>query len=584
MTCTHPFEDAVEALNYLESIPWVIDSDVLKDFNNNFPIYLKKYLEKSNFHFEDILVFGEKDSSVTIKTFENFLNKNDKYLNTLKAELKLRKASSANWKENDNKNLIASIFKEKERLEEKYRTVIIMVVEFIKLYKLAKLYEGKTLYFCWIFDSRGRAYALGYLLYLMGDKLAKSVLNIKYDEPNEEGSIKKSENFEAYIKSTTKSEKVADWFTQRKIICCDKKLINIQYGIDASAQGPSLLSAVSGCINGLKLSNVLVPTDSMDDKKIDPYKEVINEMELLIEKESELKTTVLYYLGQRFCKQREIIKGWTMKYGYSQGKNARIDQLKEWISVVLNEIKELYEQEGIYDFNSNSPALNPFLDFERRSVEHKAVFLNKLDDVVTKVGFSLNSSQSIFEEKELKTEILKNHDDEILFEDKFQTLEKENPSLDSFFEKKTALNDISLIRVYEENKTPLKERVFKFWLNKQSKTFEEIFIKAVAKIFPGFVQTKDLVLAAFSRSKNHEALKKNESTLNALKEKMEPFVESYLALKTYNLDSNTELKEIESIQLRKLINISQYLLLSNAHWFSAIQVPLPETKKSENDI
>lgn len=233
---------------------------------------------------------------------------------------------------------------EKEKLIIKYHSIFYTIIKFIYTWKLADVLKNSEFFFTTFMDSRGRVYYKGNSLFPQGDELAKNLLYLKTEVRKNLANITKEEKYQ-YERIMLKPNLGKAFFTRRKF---ESGILN-SVSLDVSNSGLQILSAIVGLKKGLIDTN-FIQEDPLLVKPNDLYLIILDKIKKEYQKNIlilKLKNNINYMESTQLEKQqmdlllsnyikfinRAFIKGWIVRYIYSEGDSSRvfniIDSYKE---------------------------------------------------------------------------------------------------------------------------------------------------------------------------------------------------------------------------------------------------------------
>lgn len=340
-------ENVLKNLNYLQKTCFKINSTALQFVVLNFKKCLSEFLYDRDLDINEIIKEDQKKTLI-ILNFDDYLMQNNIILHNLT--------------ENASSSLIETKKKELQHYLQRHSTFINSIIDFIFTIEIASVFENKKLFFKLFFDSRGRVYSNGYPISPQGNILSKFLLD--FYENNTELYVEKFQDYMNF--------KGAEFYEKsHELINKDKSYKSL----DASCSGVSIISGLVGYKNGLLKTNVL--KDKTTNQKEDYYALVLSRMceSVNLIKNDSIKTILLN------CFTRTFIKGWVMRYVYSEGTFSRMIELKRIYIIEKNKIfKNIKITEEEYQIISHyamefpkfvcSPIVH-FIEFLKKSIMEK---------------------------------------------------------------------------------------------------------------------------------------------------------------------------------------------------------------------
>lgn len=340
-------ESVLKNLNYLQKTCFKINSTALQFVVLNFKKCLAEFLYDRDLDINEIIKEDHKKTLI-ILSFDDYLIQNNIILHNLT--------------ENASSSLIETKKKELQHYLQRHATFINSLIDFIFTIEIASIFENKKLFFKLFFDSRGRVYSNGYPISPQGNVLSKFLLDF-YENSTE----LYTEKLQDYM-----NFKGADFYEKYHELINKNKSYK---SLDASCSGISIISGLVGYKNGLLKTNVL--KDKTTNQKEDYYALILSRMleSVNLIKNDSIKTILLN------CFTRTFIKGWVMRYVYSEGTFSRMIELKRVYIIeknkIFNNIKITEEEYHIINYYATEfpgfvcRQIVDFIEFLKKSVMEK---------------------------------------------------------------------------------------------------------------------------------------------------------------------------------------------------------------------
>lgn len=322
-------DKTLKNINYLQGTEFCVNKTMLEYLTENFAQIFYYYLEESNSkrYVETLqgIVFSKDKNSVTI------YNEKETVVHVIK-ELKnkyVQITDSATWNilsKQKNINIIKkeTNYKVLEEIQEnfnksmyEYRKSITMLINiFGKLY-LGELFKDQKIYFNVFVDYRGRIYFSGYPLSPTLDTLSKLLLIF----------FKNDADYTTVPRMIPKNEdKFFDELKEH--IEITKEYIEN----DVTCSGVQIAGGLTGSLSELVLTNFIIKNGDMNHQIKDLYNTCLISLMNAINKEIKLmqdeKDILIYQELLTIINNRSFIKGWVMRYMYSEGDFTRTIDLK----------------------------------------------------------------------------------------------------------------------------------------------------------------------------------------------------------------------------------------------------------------
>jgi len=260
--------------------------------------------------------------------------------------------------------------------------------------KVTADYLGKTIYFDWKYDSRGRSYSTGYGINIQGNKTVRSVIQLKNKEV-----IKDIEPL--YI-ALANARGFDDWTWKRRIEWAKKQSIGydmvvpkeVKYPeryvktiraildyqennpsgylmeLDATASGIQIMAAITGCTATAKEVNLIDPT-----KRKDVYRSLARKMSKMVDHKIDrdtVKYPAMTHYYNSLATPRDILEEDELEAFYSglngllPGAEFAMKELNKYWSPLAKYhkwtlpdghtafVRTMTQQEGKYEYNGTT--------------------------------------------------------------------------------------------------------------------------------------------------------------------------------------------------------------------------------------
>lgn len=306
-------EDAVQALNYLQTQPYLINNQMLLLIESNLVFYTKNYID------DDIKKSLFKEDK-TLLTEEQFIT--TFYIN------KDNSALTQNEAFNQKKNIdLGRIY---------YRQKLNRFFTFLTLFFKVYCFKNYYIWTPWSLDFRFRMYPQGIITF-QGNDFIKSLLDlVSYGKSIALINKTYSDSAISYFEEQKKSAEKDFLKKSSKVFFHHKYLNNIYQSVfflDVTASGIQILSGLVGYLEGLILTNLITEKNAQEKKK-DIYRFFAERLHAKVNlhflKNYSNKENVLlnryYAILQRLIidtLDRALCKNLLMCYVYSEGSRSR---------------------------------------------------------------------------------------------------------------------------------------------------------------------------------------------------------------------------------------------------------------------
>jgi len=322
---SHNLVLASKAANYLQKQPFKVNEKFLFEILNQFPFFLKKFLNLTELEENCLFLPGK---NLTLVSELDFLN--------AVCGGYVEPSDTKMQSQNDFKRNYYQVF---------YKIKVTQIFDFINYLSVFFFFRNFILWTPYILDFRLRAYPTG-IISTQGSNFVKSLLELLPVFNDQKNALLSNKDdlissinlqIEAWKKDCAKSP--------NKIFSAFKAENNFFWttiSLDASASGIQILSGLLGYIDGLVLTNFIVKKDCSLDKKQDAYTifgdcyiEILKayvssnsyyEQTDCIEVRA-FKESLIYDIIHAL--DRKVMKSFLMCYFYSEGTFSRSNKLKE---------------------------------------------------------------------------------------------------------------------------------------------------------------------------------------------------------------------------------------------------------------
>lgn len=359
-------KDDLEAINYLQSIPYCINVNYLNFLLNNLHLVTNLYLynnenlSKKRFNIFTVL----EKNTIVIMSIKEFVNNDSIY-----KDIQLSLNSDVENKDDLKKKL----YSRKVELRKVYRNYILRFFVLIYTLSIAELYSNVNHYYRVIMDFRGRIYfptfPFGPQTGSLGHSLIEGVVS------NENTVIPNKNIYDYYVNHIKNSSKEAFLFL--------KSENGFKYnfiGLDVTCSGIQIVSGITGFLEGLIKTNLLYTKEtpkqdlygeftefflskypvSVDRSIIVRYlkesdntdinlDDSIDNIESIKDDSLILSSKVLLIFKQYFT--RNNLKYWIMSLVYSEGNRSRALHLIEFYQTnksLFSSLSGNYSRKFIY--------------------------------------------------------------------------------------------------------------------------------------------------------------------------------------------------------------------------------------------
>jgi hypothetical protein len=331
----------VDSVNYLQNQSYNINKNCLKYLDNNKLTCLLEFLKGYNLDSLDIFITEDTQDGSISSTIEK-----KSLQSTNLIGIKSCYSYVFGSKKDQAIELTVGVTGLETRVRlQNYKKFIYLILKFILDYKIAHLLKNYTLWFSTFVDFRSRIYFTGISIKPQGNILSKFLLDLSASGRNttsKEALILKGklECLEA-----NKTLKGKQFFELRKLEFKSSSTI----GLDVSSSGAQILSGLSGYKKGLLSTNLLREGTAGEDN--DFYLEILEKFLNYFsvqKKKIKLLSSTKLYLGLsikvslelfdlfELIFDRQFVKGWSMRFFYSEGNSARLNSLETSLPVVYS--------------------------------------------------------------------------------------------------------------------------------------------------------------------------------------------------------------------------------------------------------
>lgn len=337
----------IDAINYLQTMKFEINKEILNYIIKNSSLCLIKYIEKS---FDD-----DKSWESAFKKSEN------QEWNLLPEQEFISKGVSSK-----------TTIEELKKWRNKYQAVISLIAQFYYTVKIATLFQNHTLFFQCFFDSRGRIYYKSFGISPQGDILSKALLDLC--DPNIKPTVHPND-----IQTDLNGKEFWNAIMNKFALKSQK--------LDVTCSGLQIIAGLCGNEKGLIDTN-LIKHKGVSDCKQDLYTVILKSMDekfpTLLEKFEQKHFNKLLIKFRNENLNRTFVKGWVMRYIYSEGNFSRatflINECSAFKQNILIERRELYQIAiEISNLFVNSMYEN-YHDICNFSAQIQNLFNNNIDD------------------------------------------------------------------------------------------------------------------------------------------------------------------------------------------------------------
>ena len=387
-------EKDLKIINLIQEEVYVVNKEMLKTVSKYLIFCLLSYLD----HDKDetpIFYLVKKESGVVVENWLHYLYFDNMESSSLgKMELHIMPERTYLERYSDKQS------KERLRLQAFYRKQIARVYSFLQIFYQAYVFQhAKELHFPVFLDFRLRIYPITGLLSYQGNNFAKSLLSHKNTMGLPEYQNKDPRSTELILKRSKEDNKKAyssKVSTVYSHLADEFNLSNNFVTLDATNSGLSITSALTGCLEGLVLTNVLSKNVYRKEPEIgDLYNTVIFEMqkstpdffevtflksvnfrlekikvpdELKSDHSSFVKSRARIYLDL-IC-ERPVMKDIMIAFLYTEGLKSRDEKLK---AVCIG--KKLQVNQTHLDFLKKVDAYN---SIREKELHYKILYVDSL--------------------------------------------------------------------------------------------------------------------------------------------------------------------------------------------------------------
>lgn len=311
-------QEHVDGLNYLQGVEHRINKKLLYQIINNYGICLYHELNRKAGDWAEM--------------FDLFVEEDNSMIYTLRP---LTAPPSDNFNYSDKK-----LFELKKK---KMESIISKIHNFHYTITIAFLFENHGLWFRTFFDMRGRVFVDVYGPSPQGGLVARSLIrpvNIHYDQEQE---VNKKDIDDFVFDSTENS---MDFW--KRII---EQGNNNTVRLDVTCSGLQIMSGLCGLQSGLEFTNFLRSSKQEYCEIQDLYKKVmLTFIDLYLDDKTFIKDKPMTKLKHRFRNEinRDFIKGWTMRYMYSESHYSRVNYLVEEILYAYDDINLTHKNKYVF--------------------------------------------------------------------------------------------------------------------------------------------------------------------------------------------------------------------------------------------
>jgi hypothetical protein len=331
----------VDSMNYLQGQPYTLNKDCLKYLDSNKLRCLLEFLKAYDLESLDIFVTENTKNGIISSISEK---------KSLQVEDLIAIKSCYSYVFGSKKDQAIELHYRVISLENRlkllnYKKFLVYIFKFIFDCKVAQLFKNYTLWFSTFVDFRSRVYFLGNSIKPQGDILSKFLLDLSTSAKTKFSKDALELKGKLQSLKVNKTLKGKQFFELKKLEFKSSSTI----GLDVSSSGAQILSGLSGHEKGLLSTNFL--KEGNINKDNDFYEEIrekfLNYFSTQKKKIKALPPTKLY-LGLdvkvslelfalfELIFDRQFVKGWSMRFFYSEGKAARLNSLETSLPAVYS--------------------------------------------------------------------------------------------------------------------------------------------------------------------------------------------------------------------------------------------------------
>ena len=234
-----------------------------------------------------------------------------------------------------------------------YNDALTRILDFVYALNLAQILKGYALYFPVRLDARSRLYKQATLLSPTKSAAFSYLFNFFHDEDLTTDGLQAKELYVTSVLAKVNKEKEKTGKPSYNNFFLEKKVKSMNYiGLDVSCQGPQLISSLFGQPKILFSTN-LIKKGSENLKKQDFYAEIQKKLhdrvcEIVHKSEKGNKGLTQMNAFINFIADRNNIKGFIIRYNYSEGREKRISVLLDY----------LQEQKFVFVANATLPTIH----------------------------------------------------------------------------------------------------------------------------------------------------------------------------------------------------------------------------------